>query len=346
MQKRVDSIVFRRLTVAEFNHIYHTGSHYGQGGGQSYIDFPVADVPLKKWFDFLGDKTETGAGNRPKWSFIVHGVGITETKTIKISNRRTSSVSVTSQKILGASANRVPAWHPDNGFPTAYSHNIIVYIIKTTDNEFWAGWFEQATASADWPMDDMLKKMFTEQSADYLKAKTGLFIDTGNKTWPFYFDTVVVSTDIPTEDDKEEELIAEDISPRLDVLIKDHKQPEFVERVLRIRQRNKRLVTGLKGLYAGKCQITGEEFTFIKKGGEYYSEVHHLIPLGENGSDSYDNAIVVSPLLHRMLHYANVSPIDLNNIVDGKLQIVINDKDYEIKWHEDHELIVKKALGL
>jgi hypothetical protein len=55
---------------------------------------------------------------------------------------------------------------------------------------------------------------------------------------------------------------------------------------------------------------------------------------------------VVSPLLHRMLHYANVSPIDLNNIVDGKLQIVINDKDYEIKWHEDHELIVKKALGL
>ena len=68
-------------------------------------------------------------------------------------------------------------------------------------------------------------------------------------------------------------------------------------------------------MYGGKCQITGETMTFKKKNGELYSEVHHLIPLGESGSDSYANAIVISPLIHRMLHYADVSEIDLNHAI-------------------------------
>ena len=84
--------------------------------------------------------------------------------------------------------------------------------------------------------------------------------------------------------------------------------------------------------------------TFKKKNGELYSEVHHLIPLGESGSDSYANAIVISPLIHRMLHYADVSVIDLNNIVDNKLRITINGDEYEITWLPQHLETVQKSL--
>jgi 5-methylcytosine-specific restriction protein A len=84
--------------------------------------------------------------------------------------------------------------------------------------------------------------------------------------------------------------------------------------------------------------------TFQKKDGSWYSEVHHLISLGENGSDSYANAIVISPLIHRMLHYAKVSAIDLSKIKNHKLKIQINDKDYEITWHPDHLKTVEKSL--
>lgn len=98
-------------------------------------------------------------------------------------------------------------------------------------------------------------------------------------------------------------------------------------------------------MYNGLCQITGDQYTFVKQNGEYYSEVHHLIPLGENGSDSYANAIVVSPLIHRMLHYAKVSEIDLSLIQDNKLTISINNRNFEITWHPDHMRVVDESLA-
>ena len=81
-----------------------------------------------------------------------------------------------------------------------------------------------------------------------------------------------------------------------------------------------------------------------KKNGELYSEVHHLIALGEDGSDSYANAIVVSPMIHRMLHYADVSEIDLSKINDNKLKITLNGEEFEITWHPDHFKTVEKSL--
>ncbi|WP_254629536.1 HNH endonuclease [Enterobacter chuandaensis] len=37
--------------------------------------------------------------------------------------------------------------------------------------------------------------------------------------------------------------------------------------------------------------------------GRYYLEVHHIIPLSENGKDSVDNAIALCPNCHRQEHY-------------------------------------------
>lgn len=347
MEKRVDSIVFRRMTYADFRHINKVGGEEEGGGGQSYIDFPIADIELQKWFDFLGINTGVGAGNRPQWDFTVNSLGITSPITLRIYQRRAASVSIASQKIHSRASNRIPSWHPDNGFPEDYDHetqNLVVYIVKTTDDEYWAGWFLQNQIPANWIGNAALSRMFTQESAGYFKFRQKLFIETTNRTWAFHFNAVTVANEIPTEEDVETELELEDTSPRLQELIDTHTHPEIVNRIMRIRQRNNRLVRNLKDLYSGRCQITGEQFSFVKRNGEFYSEVHHLIPLGENGSDAYANAIVVSPLIHRMLHYAEVSEINLNNIMNSQLPIKINGVVYTITWHPDHVQTVKQTL--
>lgn len=348
MEKRVDSLVFRRITYADFRHINKIGGEEEGGGGQSYIDFPIAEISLQKWFDFLGRNTGVGAGNRPNWEFPINSFGLGESITLKIYQRRAASVSIASQKIHSKATNRVPSWHPENGFPDEYNSNIenlVIYIAKLIDGDYWAGWFLQDQIHKKLIISELLSKMFTQESAGYLKFTEPLFVETSNQKWPFNSSTTIYEESNTAEENIETSLELQDTSPRLQELIDNDSLPEFVDRIMRIRQRNNRLVKNLKNLYEGRCQITGEKFTFTKKNGELYSEVHHLIPLGENGSDSYANAIVVSPLIHRMLHYAEVSIIDLNDIVDRQLTITINNVSHTITWHPDHASIIDNALS-
>ena len=346
MEKRVDSIVFRRLTKNDFDKINEIGSPYEKGGGQSYIDFPIRNISLQQWNDFLGQPSSKGAQNRPKWDLTVHSLGINKSQSLKISNRRDASVSITSQKIESTASNRVFSWHPKNSFPVDYDpevNNLVIYIAKTTDGEYWAGWFLQNDIPKNWQVNDSLKRMFEEDSAGYIKFSSKVLIDTENKEWAFYMDAKTIKNQVKTEEDVEEDLLNQDTSPKLEELVAKAK-PEFKERLLKIRQRNNQIVKNLKKLYKGHCQISGDKLTFKKTNGELYSEVHHLISLGENGSDAYANAIVVSPLIHRMLHYAKVSAIDLSQIKNNKLKIKINEEDFEISWHPDHFKTVEKSL--
>jgi 5-methylcytosine-specific restriction protein A len=354
MEKRVDSIVFRRLTKNDYDKINQPGSAYLKqgdkqgGGGQGYIDFPTRGIHLNHWTDFLGRHTATGAQNRGKWTVKINSLGLAKNQSVLISHRRDASVSITSQKKQeeSSSGNRIFSWHPKNGFPIDYDPdvtNLVVYIVKTTDGEFWAGWFLQNDIPKNWQVNDSLKRMFEEDSAGYIKFKSKVLIDTEYKEWAFYLDAKTIKNQIKTEEDVEDDLLNQDTSPKLDDPEVKAK-PEFRNKLLKIRERNKQIVKNLKKLYKGHCQISGDKLTFKKKNGEFYSEVHHLISLGVNGSDAYANAIVVSPLIHRMLHYAKVSTIDLSKIKDNKLEITINETNYEISWHPDHLKTVEKAL--
>ncbi len=349
MEKRVDSIAFRRITYADFRHINKVGGEEAGGGGQSYIDFPIANISLDAWYVFLGNHTSTGAGNRPKWDFKINSLSLATLEDIRIYQRRPASISIASQKLPEHSrgGKRVAAWHPNNSFPIDYSpdvDNLVIYIIKSTDNDYWAGWFLKKTAPKNWLINDDLKTLFEEEAAGVITPNDKILFDTEIKEWPFYFDAQTIKNQLKTDEDIEVDLLNQDTSPKLSQ-IDDGEDVEIKERIFKIRKRNNKIVKELKKLYDGKCQITGEEFTFKKKDGSYYSEVHHLLPLGESGSDSYANAIVISPLIHRMLHYAEVSDIDLSKIENNKLLIQINGKDYEIKWHADHIKTIEDSLA-
>ena len=139
---------------------------------------------------------------------------------------------------------------------------------------------------------------------------------------------------------RSEEEIAADLFKDDYLSKKVKKTPKVIETF----ERNRKAVREMKRLYK-TCQITGDDFVFSKVDGKPYLEVHHLIPLGEGGSDDPANLVVISAHIHRMLHYAVVEGIDLSTIVEGKLGFTINDEAFTITWLPDHAKVIADASG-
>ena len=91
-----------------------------------------------------------------------------------------------------------------------------------------------------------------------------------------------------------------------------------IKREIELRLRKKSLVDRIKKLYNNACQLCETKLEITK--GLYYSEVHHIKPLGRphNGPDTLDNMICVCPNCHALL--------DLGGIVLG-------DKSFKLLKH-------------
>src|SRR5690606_33185379 len=130
------------------------GGEEERGGGQSYFDIPINRVSIADWTRFIGAPTGVAAQG-PYWKFEVNSLGLNQPIDLKIYKRANTRCAVASQKLPenSRSGKRVPAWHPVNDFPTNFNpatENLVVYIVKTTDSEFWAGWFLQNQMPANW----------------------------------------------------------------------------------------------------------------------------------------------------------------------------------------------------
>lgn len=254
---------------------------------------------------------------------------------------------------------------------------LAIFLVRTK-YEVWAGWFNKnddriyQDDSAKYMIREMISKENVKESAGFINlSDSELYLHENERNKPFSTteDTLDVRTssvestaekglvasekstkEVETEKKKsrtgvkrkkrDESQIIEDLFEEDDEYDGDV-EDEVKEKIVRIRKRNTKAVKLLKELYEHKCQITEKEYIFKKKDGTNYTEAHHLIPLGEGGADNPLNMIIVSPLIHRMLHYAKVSEIDLGEIKKDKagvyyLSIVINDAEYEIRWHPDH----------
>lgn len=54
----------------------------------------------------------------------------------------------------------------------------------------------------------------------------------------------------------------------------------------------------------GKCELCKQDAPFLKASdGTYYLEVHHWIPLAENGEDTVENAAALCPNCHKNAHF-------------------------------------------
>ena len=357
----VSELIFRQITPADFFNINKQPGAEEKGGGQSYIDVPVNHVDLPTWHSFFAgiEPTETQSG--PLWNVEIHSLGELGSQSVDIGQRRSASVNIRSQKLFSRASNRVFAWHPDkSGFPRApadmtsaedprvieLAAGLRIFIIKTIVGDYWAGWLRteeiKRLSGLDARFDIMLSK-----PAGHIHFDPRLKLDVTSLQDPFKLRTAeTTGAELPiagmypsskpdtTQSAKAD--LSEDVVAA--VLFQDDVASEEVkrsEKVIETFDRNRKAVRELKKLYK-TCQVTGDEFVFNKSNGEPYLEVHHLVPLGEGGSDSPANLVVISAHIHRMLHYADVEGIDLSKVVDGKLDFKINGKDFTISWHPEH----------
>ena len=297
------------------------------------------------------------------------GLGISQISTIY--QRRSASFAVSSQKITSTQSKRIAAWHPNNGFPQPSNPanrqtcppGLAVYILRTEDDEFWAGWFQDSSPCRDKGATALLANMLPnspEQGhAGFISFPSNtLFIDESDATTPFFTVTTKVPTavtaKVPT--DGKPKPVKKQLKPRIrseeeitnslfeeDEDVEGELEEELKEVIQKVRKRNTKAINDLKELYNGECQLTGFKYSFKKKDGNLYCEAHHLLPLGNEGADSPFNIIIVNPLIHRMLHYADVTEFNLSEITEEHtLDIKINNESHTITWHPDHAKSVKK----
>lgn len=382
-------IIFRELTDADFFNINKPRGTERGGGGQSYIDISTTAVSLGNWRAFFHGAVKEVAGiDGPAWEPNLRSLGVArDPQPVKIAQRRDTTVAIRSQKLGTRASNRVHAWRPDlTHFPSpatpslrGHIDNLRVYIVRLSNDEYWAGWFQKAVPEPGWQTNAKLNRMFSEPEG-FLTLRGDVSFDPATPDWPFRVATTSgvpasareaagsiplpatkapatspMATDstatgvsaIPspadagvdaTEDSQTESFFDED------EIAQGHKTPEVREAIQRIRVRDRRAVRRLKELYGSRCQVTGEANTFLMRNGRLYSEVHHLIPLGQGGADSLYNMVVLSPVIHRMFHFARVEGLELSKIEGNKLKFKMNTHDYEITWHPDHAKIVEGSL--
>lgn len=381
--EHLDYLAYRYLTNAEFFNINKPRHTEKRGGGQTYIDFPVRKVTVADWRRFLAGVSGVGEERRaagPSWTLPIHSIGVSapdDPQTATLFQRRAASVSVAAQRLGSEHSNRILAWHPSCGFPEPTDPNdrrqlppgLVVFLAKTRSAEVWAGWFVNARGgSRKWGSPTFASELAAlldpesgEGDAGILDLRSaGIAIDPTNRDEVFH-----VAAPAPRSRRKSRErtnvgrakpVTAAPIDERFlvelfseDVATSQPTGPAQT-RVVNIRRRSQKAVSGLKRLYGDTCQISGNKYLFKKRDGRNYTEAHHLIPLGSGGDDSPFNIVIVSSHLHRMLHYATVGPIDLRTIRRqedgaGYLDIEINGEPHRIRWHPRHAVTVVSAVG-
>ena len=364
----VSELIFRQITPADFFNINKQVDSGATGGGQSYIDVPVQNVDLPTWYAFFNGIKPENKTNGPRWTFEINSLGNLGSQKVSIGQRREATVSIRSQKLFSRSSNRIFAWHPDySGFPRApinistaedyrikeLTNGLRIFILKTEKDVYWAGWLETAEIQQISAIDQRFETMLFNP-AGHIAFDPEIKLNLDSLRDPFDVQPLAglpVQTAPPgsarstykkipfnTKTGRSEEDIASD-------LFKDDTVSEEVkktQKVIETFERNQKAVRDLKRLYK-TCQITGEDFTFLKVNGQPYLEVHHVVPLGEGGADNPKNLVVISAHIHRMLHYANVEGIDLDNIIDNQLDFKINGEDFTITWLPQHATVIANA---
>lgn len=146
----------------------------------------------------------------------------------------------------------------------------------------------------------------------------------------------IIEQDLKTEKPKKQKLYIDEQNFLLD--LSDKILPEKRRVIVTLIKRNTRIARKLKILYQGKCQICN--FTFEKANNENYSETHHIVPLGEQGSHEIKNIIILCANCHRQIHYdkaiwkgfgRNIKYVEIN----GELK--------EVKYKPVHFKAVKES---
>ena len=82
----------------------------------------------------------------------------------------------------------------------------------------------------------------------------------------------------------------------------DEKHPKRTLTEVLVTQRSNKVKSYAKLRADGVCELCKKPAPFYTKHGEAYLEVHHIIPLKDNGPDETSNVVALCPNCHRKMH--------------------------------------------
>ena len=80
--------------------------------------------------------------------------------------------------------------------------------------------------------------------------------------------------------------------------------PQKREYLVEVYARNQGWVKQAREVYGTRCLCDGCANVFVKENGKPYCEVHHIVPLCENGEDAIWNLSILCAHHHRLAHFA------------------------------------------
>jgi len=87
---------------------------------------------------------------------------------------------------------------------------------------------------------------------------------------------------------------------------KGNKRPNKRSQITVVTERDTKVVAFVEKRAKGVCELCGNPAPFVRsKDNTPFLEVHHIIPLSEDGPDTVDNAAALCPNCHRACHYGN-----------------------------------------
>lgn len=111
------------------------------------------------------------------------------------------------------------------------------------------------------------------------------------------------SDDTDLVKDKSEETVVTKIKKILTESPVGKKSPSKQTQQSLVYDRDPAVIAWLLDNSKGRCENCDQEAPFVKEDGAFYLEVHHVLQLAEDGSDTTTNAVAVCPNCHRELHY-------------------------------------------
>lgn len=200
----IRAILYRKLNPSDFKKMYDIDKPK-TGGGQTYID--ATGISQEEFLKFSSGGriiASTYVGdNRPSFLIEVSVLGNTNiNKEIKFEPRHNrKNYKISRQNLL----NKHPAWSPDNNFPvpdidndpdfTAVTKNLTIYIVKTSNNSYYASFIDVDCLPTNWPTNIGLEKMFNGDRRGVLFFEQDVPFQNSSDC-PFVFDELVASDNV------------------------------------------------------------------------------------------------------------------------------------------------------
>ncbi len=178
----IESVFIRNITQGDFWNIERrNGQGPITGGGQTYFDIPLGQIPLEKLFKFLNiENTEANINIPPSKDINIKTIGnITQESTINFSYRTGNNrYKISNQNRHKDSSARPHCWTEANYFPTLSEAitskddiptelftNLKIFIVKTSNGDYFGGFFNQEAFPNNWTNVPELKEIFDSRNS-------------------------------------------------------------------------------------------------------------------------------------------------------------------------------------